>query len=474
MAEKRIVRQLKQTLGELSAEQASALVDAVERDRMASGTMPHGLILDALRPKLQGPGGASSRRGGAPTPVRHFCWPFEELLVNGTPERKYRGRIARTSIMPVWSWLAEDLLRDALADISLRIVEHTLAKNQEQLADAVADLYAMCATGIRDALEAVKSASKARRALTARLGGEHVLEDAQEMGLMLQAAPLLETFKRNMPRTVPDLTPALARQVRDLFDDLAAIDPDAPPYAAVIAMRHIEKPWQMFRIVKGVAHTETDVLISRTDIAIVGELLLLEMEEAVDCLEDVDPGHDPGQLASQLERFTQISRGITEEIGIRRDGMWAMRLMSARGAVSEIIRERMDRAPATIVKALPMKSLGRPGRGGLRRPDLSREIEHRAVEDATNTLRFLGRARRYAHPGSFVGPLNAAVAEIDQYLDEYERAIVEELRSEDPAARERGEVYLDVIAGFIEIFRSSDEAALLRKRGILARDAAVA
>lgn len=474
LAESRTIRQLKQALSTLSSAETEKLTNALERDRLAGGDMPHDLILGLLRPRLQAEDESRKKRGGAPTPVRHLCWPFEELLVNKRSGPKHRGRIARTSIMPVWDWLAKDRLPDALNDISHRIVEHTLAKDAAGLAAATEVLHATCAEAIREGIAEASPGSKAKKLLVEKLGGEDVLEDAHEMSLLLEAAPMLSDFKRGMPKSIEELTPGLASQVRDLFDVLAEAHADAAPYAAVIAMRHIAKPWQMFRIVKGVAHTNTDVLISRTDISIVGELLLLDMEEAVDCLDTIDPADDVKETLHRLKLFTQISRGITEEIGVRRDGAWATRLMSARGAVSEIIRERMDRAPTRIMKALPMRSTGRFGRGGPSRPDLSQEVDQLAVQRAVNTVRFLDGARRYAQAGSFVGALNEAVTQIDKYLDEYERTILDELRSDDAAIRERGESFLDVVASLVQVFRTPDEAALLRKRGMLAKDSAIA
>ena len=474
MSESSLVQQLQLALSQLSDAEADKLTRALERDRLSGGKLPHELILAALRPRLQARDMASKKRGGAPTPVRHLCWPFEELLVNRRGGKKHRGRVARTSIMPVWQWLSEDLIPDALAKISQLIVEHTLAKDEEALANAVDVLHATCAVAIREKLEELRPDSKPRRAVAEKLGGEEVLQDAAEMGLLLNAAPHLRTFKEGLPKHIPDLTSELANRVRDLFEILAHNQPDAAPYAAVIAMRHLEKPWQMFRIVKGVAHTNTDVLISRTDISIVGELLLCDMEDAVDCLETVDPALDPDTTLDELRQFTRISRGVTEEIGVRRDGAWATRLMSARGAVSEIIRERMDKAPTHIYKALPLRSTGRFGRSGPKRPNLSRELEPGLVANAVNTVRFLEGARRFAEAGSFVGAINAAIADVDKYLEDYERTIIDELRTEDAAIRERGKAYLEAVVSVVDVFRNAEEAALLRKRGLLAVESAIA
>lgn len=474
MAESPKLRQLKEMLGGLSRAEVDRLIAAVERDRLAGGNMPHDLILEALRPRLRETMAGNRRRGGAPTPVRHLCSPFEELLVNERKGPKQRGRIPRTSIMPVWKWLAEERAPDALQEISLRIVEHTLAKDETALNAAVEVLHATCAEAILGTLEQMPPGSKDRRQLSERVGGDEVVEDAREMALLLAVAPQIEIFRQGLPRKVDELTPEIAARIRDLFDELVEAQPDAAPYAAVIAMRHIAKPWQIFRIVKGVAHTNTDVLISRTDISIVGELLLLDMEAAVDRMEAIDPGEDPQGVVSALREFTQLSRGITEEIGIRRDGAWATRLMSARGAVSEIIRDRLERAPAVLVKALPMRAMGRFGRGGPSRPDLTRPRDDAAVMRAHKTLVFVMESRRYAQAGSFTGAHNAAMAEIDRYLDDYERTIIEELRCEDADIRARAETYLDAVADLVDVFRGPEEASTLRRRGMLAAKSAIA
>lgn len=474
MSDTKSIRQLKELLGRLSHKEAEKLLLAVERDKLAGGAMPHDLLLDALRPRLLETGDAPPKRGGAPTPVRHLCAPFEELLVNERLGKKHRGRIPRTSIVPVWEWISQDCLPDTLPDISHRIVEHTLAKDEAGLEAAVTVLHASCGEAIRNAFETAKPGTRERRQLVERLGCEEVVEDAREMGVLLDVAPRLLSFKERLPKGVKELDAGLAAEVRDLFDELVEEHPDAAPYAAVIAMSHIEKPWQIFRIVKGVAHTNTDVLISRTDISIVGELLLLDMENAVDRMESIDPATDPEEVVNSLAQFTRISRGITEEIGIRRDGAWATRLMSARGAVSEIIRERLERVPGYVIKALPMRSTGRFGRGGPKRPDLSKELDPQLATRALNAITFLDKARRYAQAGSFTGAINASTAEVEKFLDDYERGIVEELRCEEEAIRERGEAYLDAVADLVQVVRGEEEANLLRRRGIVAKNAAIA
>ena len=86
---------------------ASRLAKAVEVDRLTGGLgLPHEVIVDALRPRLR----QAAQHTRMPTPQRFFCQPFEDLLIARQRNAKQKGRIARSSIEPVWNWLANELM----------------------------------------------------------------------------------------------------------------------------------------------------------------------------------------------------------------------------------------------------------------------------------------------------------------------------------------------------------------------------
>src|SRR6185295_5440814 len=99
---------LKSYLGSLPEQIALRLAEAVEVDRLADGkTLPHDMILDGLRPALRRLAGSER----TPTPLRYFCTPFEDLFtLVPRQNEKQKGRIARGSVAPLWTWLQENLL----------------------------------------------------------------------------------------------------------------------------------------------------------------------------------------------------------------------------------------------------------------------------------------------------------------------------------------------------------------------------
>src|SRR5688500_17326512 len=99
--------QLDRLIGQLPSHLAERRAKAVEVDPMIGGTdLPHVELLQALRRQLR----EAAKQQRPPDPQRYFCRPFEDLLVDTLPAAKQKGRISCASVLPVWNWLAGDLI----------------------------------------------------------------------------------------------------------------------------------------------------------------------------------------------------------------------------------------------------------------------------------------------------------------------------------------------------------------------------
>ena len=123
---------LKSFLGSLPGHVAARLARAVELDRLMDGSLPHEDILTGLRPVLR-----RDHHDRTPTPLRLFCVPFQDLLSSLPRRTKQKAVIARATVMPLWTWLSETLLRDETAAYATDTKALILAqKNGEALARA--------------------------------------------------------------------------------------------------------------------------------------------------------------------------------------------------------------------------------------------------------------------------------------------------------------------------------------------------
>jgi hypothetical protein len=133
MATRETTELLRSFLGSLPEGIASRLARAVEVDKLNNGTvLPHELILESLRPTLRTSADHATR---TQTPLRVFCRPFEDLLTNEPRTQKQKGRILRSSITPVWNWLAQELIPDQVNSYAIAVKTAILGYRADEMRD---------------------------------------------------------------------------------------------------------------------------------------------------------------------------------------------------------------------------------------------------------------------------------------------------------------------------------------------------
>jgi len=96
---------VKRYLEQLTPQVRSRLLTELERLHLLGEDVPHSEELIALlRAEFRNTGQSHYRAGN---PSRHFFQLLESVLVDSAPERANAGQIARGSLGPVWSVIAE-------------------------------------------------------------------------------------------------------------------------------------------------------------------------------------------------------------------------------------------------------------------------------------------------------------------------------------------------------------------------------
>ena len=449
---------LKGFLGELPTEVASRLAKAVEVDRLIGGTaLPHDEILKALRPQLRGTG---SRARRVPTPQRLFCRPFEDLLTSGERKAKQKGRIARSSVDAVWKWLASELMPGRHRRLSASLGEAIVADNEDQIERDLSALWSESAAALKTAL-----ADAARRDVAAHtLGGPSVADDAAEMALMLAAASSVIELQARLPRPVVQLTQDDIWFLCDLIDRLTASNPDFTPYVALVVLGRLERPWEVLRLVTAISRKSTDIVISGTDMDIVGELLFSDLDAYAANIQSARPvNFDPDKVLTSLAGFTELSSGMVKELGIRRDGKWGQRLAKDRAAVAQIMENLLQRARKEILAALPSHK-GFAFARRHRNLDLSRPTDPDRVAKAMRYAQLVAHSRPFAVAGAFSARLMKVTDETALALRTYAEDILTELRATTPEARQRAGEHLAVMLSLCELVLGEGETDFLRRR----------
>ena len=221
--------------GNLTQEIASRLARAVEIDRLEVGKfLPHDMMLNRLRPTLQRVNGSER----TPTPLRFFCMPFEDLLIDRLRTEKQRGCISRSSVALIWTWVGQTLLPLETKTYcrnfktAIAAADHAAGKAHAE------DFWAITAYAMREALAGEAGRSTARRVLKDDL----VCADAEEVALLLGVAPAIIAIQETLVRPVHELTGDHLRALRAIHDGLIETAPEAAPYVALIATNRLARP----------------------------------------------------------------------------------------------------------------------------------------------------------------------------------------------------------------------------------------
>lgn len=442
---------LKSFLGSLPGHVAARLARAVELDRLMDGKLPHEDILTGLRPVL--------RRDPAtrtPTPLRLFCLPFQDLLTSQPRKAKQKAVIARTTVMPLWNWLSENLLREETAAYAEEAKALILAqRNSDALARA--GQYWMLAA------EALKAALADNKAARTALGDEAAVADAQEIVLLLCAAEPVLKIQSLMPVSAP-MTDDLLWELRAIYDGLVQDLPDAAPYVAVIAMNRLSRPWEGLRLPLMIARQTNDTLIAQTDMGLVGEILFNRLDAMQAQIRATrHPLFEPDALLELVRTFGELSAAVVKEIEVRRDGEWGQRLLKDRAQVGGVMDGFMERAPKEVAVALPIQ------RGTGKSADFSKAIDAEKRDLAMRYVRLVVGSRNFAEKASFAAKQKNVYEEICAYLRRYNEDVVAAMRG---PANPIVETQFQLATEFTALLFSAEEAELMRRRGKAAQAAA--
>lgn len=448
-------------LGDVTPTLALQLARAVELDRMRGGALPHDEILAALRPRLRE---VSDRLERAPTPQRLVCTAFEDILVDDRL-RKQQGRILRASIVPTWTWLTRTLAPQA-AETALDAIRDRLLNGGPDFAeDALAAFRKMAADAI---LQAIPTAdmSDPRAADAVQALGPDIAADAYDMARMMAAAPEIGVLQRDLPRSIPALTDEGIAKVRATFDRVAQAHPDSASYVVFLILARLQKPWEALRLAGALSRKADDVMLSRTDLGLIGETLLSDLEICVARLVAMRTQEIDADVAlAQVATFAHVSTGIVRELGIRRDGQWGRRLMQMRGDIADQMERLLARAGKDITATLPTVRRGGFGlRGARRAPDLTRSFDAQKAERALALARVIAGSRPHAIAGAFAGMLARVDEAATGHLRRYTHDLADEVHALGHEAPPGAGRFAEHAIALTAVLDSQEEADTLRRR----------
>ncbi len=373
------------------------------------------------------------------------------------PSRRYWRA---ETLQALWAWLDDEqdpvataaarklAARPDAAEISIQLDEHRL-----RVAEA---LRALVAEAREDA--------RARKSLMRRFPGEP-LERLEAAGDVLSMAGVLRDAFYGLPECMDDLGEAVCADIRDRYDAATAACPAAGAWVLFLLSARLIKPWKILRLFEVIAGRSDDLLVSKTDMAAIGDVLLEDADHHLKgfarpprTLEEADAAVDA------MTRFAALTVGMTREIGIRKDGSWGRKLFELRQKAAEqmdYIHRRCTQV-FDVMAPDPKKSAQRFAR---------RDVGEQEYEEAAALARFMYGVKDDAGRAAAGGAHADMLSNLRERLDAFGRGLVDQLRSSDEAQRQATQRRLEHTTDLLRAFGDPDTADVLLRRGAAAQAA---
>jgi hypothetical protein len=445
---------LRQYLRELTPEARALLATELER-ALLRGDSPPGasLILEQLRSEARDAGRKMPPR--VSNPQRLFFAPVEPFVVDDTPERKHRGRIARACLDPIWAWINRDLMPQeakTYADQVSMLLAGNELKGAEQVARAFQDLAEQ---RMREIPAAAKADMKAQRRIAAQIGTPNAIDDVREISAILRVRDALAVMASRMPQSIGNLADEQLDNAKTLLESPIGRHRDVFLYGLLMVMSRLNAPWQLIRLAVLAGGSDAAARIAETPFAVAVEIVLTDMERMIATLHNSLKAGNSAEIATSIKDLHDAARALRTELDLSSDSPWARQLSAVRTEVSKLLLAEIENVPAQVRRVLrprPAKDTG--ANATLDAGDVA-EIETKLVLTAA--------LRNYAGELAISEATRRVHSELQNYFDTGTQVLIDRLRTSPPEERSFRQSQADAAVRFSAKLFGADFASLLAK-----------
>jgi hypothetical protein len=384
-----------------------------------------------------------------------FYFPMENLIGDPAIDPPSRAYFTPQFLDSLWNWFDEasggTFAKEASADDSLAWSD-SWTQRRETYGNKLSDF-----------IKAAEGDRKAESRLVA-MWGAGGSERANDAAILLIHGAALARAAKDFPDEISDLNPDLCTRLRDAHEAFSESAAEAGLWLLLIVMARLKKTAQIFRAIEKIGRRGDDLLVSKTDLATVGDAVFSDAEHYAARLKQIPESMDAARSAADgLAHYTSITVGMTREFGIRKDGRWGKQLFGLRSQVSTDLEKIFSSVDKALSKALPEPRKGH--RGALVPQELPDET---IIESACAKLYFVASAGEWATQAA-VGSIQKkteelAIATIDECFSAL-ITLVQHTQGDEQVLASKG---LEVIARLTEAVGQDENAALIRRRSAAA------
>ena len=460
MAGNPAVDKLRAFLRELKPGARALLITELERG-LLQGASPAGaeLVLAELRRALRDGRTFVARFDDN---ARLFFQPLEPFLVDDIPEHRHRGRLARTSLEPLWLWINNTLMPDDAKVYAELVDQAMLTGNSDRAELAARDFQDRVLLKIQEMLAG--AGDKDRGRLSVSLGTSRAVED-------------VETLVRNPagPRRACHARLAACRDtstcsrgptldtIKAQFDVALGDEADLFLYALVLLMSRLASPWQLIRLATKAAESDDTRRIAETSYVVTIDVVLEEIDRRVrELAGDLKSGRAIA-VSALLKEIHDALRGLRTEIDLPQDSSWSRQLAVLHADIARLLSAEIELMPGRVrrlVRPRPSKDISP-----------NSVLDPHEVDETEALIVFVLTCRKYASELAINEVTQRSFNELQYLLDTGTRALLDALRAAVPTERAFRQSQVEAAVRFCARVFGKEYAALLTKAAEVASHA---
>lgn len=460
MAGAETIERLRQYLRELAPQARSLLIGELERAVLQGEEVAGAdLVLHELRYIMREQREGVSRIGHS---ARLFFKPLEPYLVDDRSDHGHPGRIARSSLELLWTWLRRDVMADDAKAVT-DDVQAALVAGDEPKAEHLTRAFQDKAAAAIEAVFAAADDEKLRRRLLAQVGTPRPHDDATALRCALKGRDALAMMAAHLPLRIGNLANGQLDECKALIESLAARDSELFLYGLLTVMSRLASPWQLIRLGVKAAGSDTAARVAETPYGVAVTIVLAELERLVGELRnDLHSGRGVANGAL-LKTIHDAARGLRTELDLPVDSTWGRALAGQRAQMADLLRSEIESVPGRVRRLLRARPSSEIRANSVLDPD--------EVDETEALVQFVGSCRHFAGELAINEMTQRTFSELQQYLDSGTGALLDGLRHAGEADRSFRQSQVDAARRFCARVFGRDYAALLGKAAEVAGSA---
>jgi hypothetical protein len=332
----------------------SCLLSELERLETCGVDVPVSAdIMAKLRAEFRKDGSTLNRTN----PSRYFFAPLESLLVDGAPAHANSGRIARSSLAPIWEWINHDLLPTMARDYNAQMKNLIAADNQREAQKAASVFQTKVAKSLEGILGTPEGAAQARAKLGAYTASPAAYGDLSKIMGALRAREALTKFDEALPAKISNFDDASVSKIAALLDSFRKQNAPAVAFALALVAKRLKTPGQLIRLATKAARSKKAADIAATPYGITFSMALDQLEDKRLALRIALKHNRVVNAREILVDIYNTEYALQDRIDEFEESEWGARLRSIMDAIATLVEAEVSRFPDEVGHVLGSRSL---------------------------------------------------------------------------------------------------------------------